>query len=350
MISKRKLVILAMVAISLNSFAAGPLRLAVAGVTHDHLWGVVSALKAGEIEVVGVCECDSVYLRDNILRGLVADSLFFGNLDQMVEKTIPEAVVAYGSIYDHMAVVEACAPRHIDVMVEKPLAVSVEHADRMESLARKYGIILLTNYETCWYRSNHYAAKLAADLGQIFRIEVYDGHQGPIEIGCSKRFTDWLTDPVKNGAGAMTDFGCYGANLATWLLKGEEPIDVYATLQHVKPDVYPKVDDDATILVRYSNVTVQIMASWCWPYNRKDMYIYGLKGVIHQRDDIHVDDTEAPRLAAPYDSSFRYLKAVVRGEIEVGKFDMASLENNMLVVKILDAARRSAASGKAEKL
>lgn len=347
---KKILTVLAVSIVSLQSFGAGPLRLAVAGVTHDHLWGVVSGIKTGDFEIVGVYEGDSTYLADNILRGIVPDSLFYGDLGQMLGAVKPEAVVAYGSIYDHLATVEACAPRHIDVMVEKPLAVSMEHASRMEELAKQYGIHLLTNYETCWYSSNHYAAKKVSDLGKIFRIEVYDGHQGPIEIGCSKRFTDWLTDPAKNGGGAVVDFGCYGANLATWLLNGEEPLDVYAVLQHEKPDVYPKVDDDATIIVRYKDVIVQILASWCWPFGRKDMYIYGLKGSLHQRDDKTVDEVQAPPLLAPYDNSFRYLKAVVRGEIEIGRFDMASLENNMLVVKILDAARRSAKSGHAEKL
>jgi predicted dehydrogenase len=46
----------------------------------------------------------------------------------MLEAVKPTAVLAFGSIYDHLAVVEACAPRGIHVMVEKPLAASLEHA------------------------------------------------------------------------------------------------------------------------------------------------------------------------------------------------------------------------------
>lgn len=52
-------------------------------------------------------------------------------------------------------------------------------------------------------------------------MEVYDGHQGPVEIKCSEEFLRWLTDPVLNGGGAVTDFGCYGANLATWFFDNQ---------------------------------------------------------------------------------------------------------------------------------
>ena len=339
---------------------AAPLRLAVAGVTHGHLWEVVRRIPWGLFEVVGVWEQDEVYLRQNALRGKVADDCFYQDLETMLDACRPEAVVAYGSISDHMRVVEACAPRGIHVMVEKPLATTVRQAQRMAALAKRYGIMVLTNYETSWYASNHQVKGLLDNgmLGSVRRINVYDGHQGPFEIGCDKAFTDWLTDPVKNGGGAVIDFGCYGANLATWLLHGERPVSVQAVLQQHKPEKYPLVDDDATILVRYPHTTVQIMASWCWPMNRKDMYVYGDRGYVYQRNatelEMHVADKktalQAPPLTVPYDDSFRYLRAAVRGEIAVLPTDLASIENNVVVVEILNAAIKSSKTGKAVKM
>ena len=176
---------------------------------------------------------------------------------------------------------------------------------------------------------------------------------------CDRMFLSWLTDPKENGGGAVIDFGCYGVNLATWLLNGEKPKSVYAVLQQNKPNVYPKVDDDATILLEYDGCTVQVMGSWCWPMNRKDMYVYGSKGYAYQRNgnrmQLLVNDKQgrefnAPRLPAPYDDSYRYLKALVRGQIEEQPSDLSALENNVLVVQILEAAIRSAKTGKAVKL
>ncbi len=337
-----------------------PLRLAVAGVTHGHLGEVVRRMNRGDFQIVGVAEPREQYRTHNDLTNRLPARLFYADLAKMLDETHPEVVVAYGSIYDHLAVVEACAPRGIHVMVEKPLAVSNKDANRIAKLAEKYGIKVLTNYETTWYTTNQHARRLIDDgqIGNLLRINIYDGHEGPKEIGCSPMFLEWLTDPKLNGGGAVVDFGCYGANLATWLLGGQTPLSVYAVLKQHKPEVYPRVDDDATIVVEYPSCTVQIMASWCWPKSRKDMYVYGSKGSIFQLTPTRMETRingrdsgtfDAPGLEPPYNDSFRFLRAVVRGEITLPPYDLSSLENNLMVVRILDAARRSAQSGRPVK-
>lgn len=348
------LCVLVLLTVAAKGQGREPLRLAVAGVSHGHLWGVIKRLDRGDFKVVGVAERDDYLREHNGLRNKLSPDLFYADLGEMLDKTHPEAVVAYGPIYDHLRVVEACAPRGIHVMVEKPLAVNNEHATQMALLARENGILLLTNYETTWYDANHEVFRLIDNgtIGKIGRINVYDGHEGPFEIKCGKEFTDWLTDPVLNGGGAVIDFGCYGANLATRLMKDEKPLSVYAVLRQNKPHLYPKVDDDATILVEYPSATVQIMGSWCWPKGRKDMHIYGDKGYIYQdtpkKMRIYTNGKEhqeiAPSLSAPYNDSFYFLKAAVRKEIDVPPTDLSSLENNLMVVQILDAAIRSAKS------
>jgi len=344
----------------LNGQNNTPLRLGVAGVSHGHLWEVISRIDRGDFTVVGVAEKDDHLRHNNGLTNKLSPSLFFKDLEEMLDKTKPEAVIVYEPIYDHLRVVEACAPRGIHVMVEKPLAVSTEHASRMAELARKHNIQLLTNYETTWYNTNHNAYHLIKDgvIGKIGRINIFDGHEGPFEIGCGKEFTDWLTDPILNGGGAVIDFGCYGANLVTWLLNGERPISVYGVLKQHKPHLYPKVDDDATIIVEYPSVTVQIMGSWNWPMGRKDMHIYGDKGYIYQDTPSEMRVLEngkenkitSPNLTAPYNDAFFYLKAAVRKEIEISPYDLSSLENNLIVVQILESAIQSSRSGKIIKL
>lgn len=338
-----------------------PLRLGVVGLSHGHLWEVLSRLDRGDFEVVGVAEKNTQLWNNKLLKAKVADNLFFQDLNDMLDKTKPEAVIVYESIYDHLRVVEACAPRGIHVMVEKPLATTVEQAQRIAELAKKYNIMVLTNYETTWYPANHKAYELINNeqsVGKLSRINVYDGHGGPVEIGCSPEFLEWLTDPVKNGGGAVVDFGCYGANLSTWLMGGQKPVSVFATLKHQKPDVYPNVDDDATIVLEYPDVTTIIMASWNWPMGRKDMHIYGNKGYIYQDNakDMRIGAGEkeakviAEKLPEPYNDSFYYLKAAVRGNIEVKPTDLSSLENNLVVVEILEAAIKSNSTGEVIKL
>lgn len=342
---------------SANGQSTKPLCLGVAGVSHGHLHEVIVRMDRGDFEVVGVAEPDAQLRESNGLRKKLDASLFYADLEEMLDKTKPEAVIAYGSIFDHLQVVEACAPRGIHVMVEKPLAVNMKHADRMADLACRNNILLLTNYETTWYNTNHEAYRLIKEdhaIGKINRINVYDGHQGPFEIGCGKEFTNWLTDPKLNGGGAVIDFGCYGANLATWLMNGQKPTRVYAVLKQTKPERYLHVDDDATIIAEYPDATVQIMGSWNWPMSRKDMHIYGTNGYIYQDTPtdmrVYTNKKEAqvvaPKLEAPYNDSFYYLKAAVRKEIIVSPSDLSSLDNNLIVVQILESAIKSAKSGK----
>ena len=127
-------------------------------------------------------------------------------------------------------------------------------------------------------------------LGQIRKVVVHDGHQGPKEIGVQPEFLAWLTDPKLNGAGALFDFGCYGADLMTWLMDGERPQSVTAVTQQIKPQIYPRVDDEATIILKYPQAQAIVQASWNWPFDRKDMEVYGQSGYVItvKKEDIRV--------------------------------------------------------------
>jgi predicted dehydrogenase len=243
-------------------------------------------------------------------------------------------------------------------MVEKPLAVSLAHAQAMQQLARKHKILLLTNYETTWYGSHARAFQMVSEkaVGPLRKIVVHSGHAGPQKIGVNQEFLDWLTDPVLNGGGALTDFGCYGANLATRLMGNQKPASVTAVTQQLQPDIYPHVEDEATIVLTYPHGQAVIQASWNWPFSRKDLEIYGQSGYVICVDDQQMrvrlpNQTQEQALTAaaltdPHDDPFAYLAAAVRGKLEVTPDELSSLENNMIVVEILAAAKASAQSGK----
>ncbi len=336
-----------------------PLRVAIAGLSHDHVHGFLGKKNWEGIELVGIAEKDHALAEKYSKRYGFPMGIVYKNLQEMIDRVKPDAVLAFNSIYGHLEVVERCAPKGIHVMVEKPLAVSVEHANRMVSLAKKYGIQLITNYETTWYGSLEKAYQLIQDqnqFGKINRIQFHTGHRGPVEIGCSKEFLAWLTDPVLNGGGALTDFGCYGANISTWLMNGEKPISVIAGTRRFKPAIYPNVDDDATIILAYKDAEVIIQPSWNWPFSRKDMELYGQKGFIFCQDArnmvIRTAENEQPRtiradeLPGPRNNPFTYFAGVINGSIKPAPYDLSALPNNETVVRILEAARYSAKTGK----
>lgn len=342
----------------LNSIKAQekPVRMAVAGMTHGHVGWILNREELGDIELVGLAEPIEDLAKRLIDQHKLGTDLWFRDLDRMLMEVKPEAVCAFGSIFEHLMVVEKCAPLGIHVMVEKPLAVNMEHANRMKALADKHGIYLLTNYETSWYASNHKIRELTmkGTIGEIRKIVVHDGHSGPIEIGCSKEFLNWLTDPIMNGGGAIIDFGCYGANLSTWLMDNQKPVSVTAVTQQFKPHMYPKVDDEATIIIEYPGAQAIIQASWNWPYSRKDIEVYGQKGqliapnrsTLKSRIDDAKEETEHLKpLQNPWNDPFAYFAAVINGTVD-SEGGLYSLENNMIVVEILSSAIRSAKEGK----
>jgi predicted dehydrogenase len=350
--------------IQAQSVTQKPIRLAIVGMTHGHIAFILGRKDKKDFQLVGVYE-PNTELANSLAKKYGFDTkLIYNNLVKMLDEVKPEAAVAFGSVYEHMAAVEACAPRGIHVMVEKPLATNNEHAKRMAELAEKYHIHLLTDFETSWYPTTAKSFQLVNDsnfVGSIKKVVVHDGHQGPKEIGCEKVFLDWLTDPVQNGGGALIDFGCYGANLMTYLMKGEEPVSVTAVTQHFKPEIYPKVDDEATIIVTYSKAQCIIQASWNWPFGRKDMEIYGNLGYIvtinnnsmklrngtmqnEQMKQVTSKDI------AVYEDPFSYFADVIRGKVVMTKFDPYSTGINVVTVKILDAARESAKTGKTIKI
>jgi predicted dehydrogenase len=334
-----------------------PVRIGIAGLVHTHVHWILGRAERGDIEIVGIAEPNQALAERYAKQHGFSMDLVYPDLESMLEATQPEAVTAFNTIYGHLEVVEACAPRGIHVMVEKPLAVNLEHARKMEALARKHKIMLLTNYETTWYGSNHRVKALVdgGALGPIRKMVIHDGHEGPIEIGCNPEFTDWLCDPKWNGGGALIDFGCYGANLSTWLMKGERPTSVFAVTQQIKPHLYPKVDDEATIVLTYPEAQAIIQASWNWPYSRKDMEVYGKSGAAFALDATRLqvrlpestsfDPQTATARTAPYDDPFALLAALVRKTIPYEKMSLSSLENNMIVVEILQAAIQSAETG-----
>jgi len=335
-----------------------PLRLAIAGLEHGHVSGFLRNAKGrADVRIVGVFDPDASLRASYAQTFGLAPDVLFDNLDAMLERAKPEAVATFTSTFGHAAVVEASAKRHIPVMMEKPLATTVAQARAIEKAAKEGGIAVMVNYETTWYPSHGEIWKLVKEqkaAGDIRKMVAMDGHQGPKEIHVQPEFLAWLTDPVKNGAGALFDFGCYGANLMTWMMDNQRPLSVIATVNTNKPDIYGRVDDEASVLLQYPKAQGIIQASWNWPFSRKDFEVYGVsgyaiaaggEGLRVRLADQRAEEVRKPApLPAAERDSITYLTGVARGKFR--PTGLNSLENNVIVTEILDAARESVRSGR----
>jgi predicted dehydrogenase len=342
-----------------QSQEAKPLRVAVAGLNHGHVSGFFNSARrrTADIAVVAIWDPDSTLLQKYGEANHLASDALYTDLDKMLDTVKPEAVTTFTDTYSHLRVVEAATARHIPVMMEKPLAVDMKQARAIQQASVKNNTPVFVNYETTWYRSHGEIWNLLHEQkagGEIRRMVAMDGHQGPQEIHVQPEFFAWLNDPMRNGAGALFDFGCYGANLMTWMMDNQRPLKVTALTQTDKPAIYTHVDDEATVLLEYAKAQGVIQASWNWPVSRKDFEVYGATGyaIATGGDNLRVrlpgekaEETRTPTPLKPQDADYiSYLIGVARGQFK--PYGLSSLENNVIVIEILDAARESARTGR----
>jgi predicted dehydrogenase len=344
--------------LNLHAEAAGSIRVGIVGLTHGHVRGFFQKVAGSSIEIVGIVESDQAVIEKYRKLYDLDTDLFTADLNRFLDEKKPEVVWVFINTKAHLKIVEAAAPRGVHVVFEKPLAVDLVSARRMAAMAKKYGTHVLTNLETSWFPSLHETYRLAIDenqLGPITKIVSHFGHPGPVENGVPSEFLTWLTDPVLNGGGASADFGCYGETIIPWMMGNQRPLSVTAVFQTNKPDVYPRVDDNATIILEYPHAQGIIQASWDWTFPRKDIHVYGRNGIIRtidtKRYDIRLDRKGDPEVKTaapspePHGSSIDYFTAVFHGEIDPA-YSLSSIENNLIAMEIMEAARRSAKTGR----
>lgn len=288
----RPIVVLLTILLPAGAQQAAPPKMAVVSLLHAHVWlHLGTMLKGDKVQLVGVSETlpdliarakreDTIPQTRDVKRPGVPEALIYSDWKKMIDETKPEVVWAFTPTNEHVDVVRYCAPKGIHVMVEKPLAATYKEALEIQTLARKHNIRVLTNYGSTWQASQYAirAAVEAGEIGKVWRLHGVTGHGGPGDPKKSS-FAAWLADPVQNGGGALMDFGCY---LVLWSmgLKGK-PVSVYATAQQIKPEMFPKVEDHAMIVLNYEQGFALLEASWALPpAQRLGQEIYGTTGSI----------------------------------------------------------------------
>jgi predicted dehydrogenase len=344
------------------AWAAEPkpaVHLAIIGLSHDAVGDFITRARTHtDVQLVGIVEPNTALVRSYAQLLNLNTNFFYANLDSLLAKTDVQAAAVFTTTFDHRGVVESCAAHKIDVMLEKPLAINMEDALAMAAAAKSNHIQVVVNYETSWYSSIGTAYTIVHKqhaIGDLRKFIIIAGDQGPKDAGCSDTFLEWLTNPALNGGGALTDFGCYGADLITWFADGQRPDSVFAQSNKFKPEIYPKVEDEATIVLTYPRMQGIVQASWNLPFPERSLQIYGNTGYVFaprmdllrlrlagtEESELELQTQPEPGLMT---DDISYFVGVVRGEIK--PTGPSSLQVNLVTTEILDAARKSIELGK----
>ena len=331
--------------------------IAIIGLRHSHVWGHIGKMIQGQpARLAGIAETTPDLIAEARKRG-AAENLFYDDYKVMLDKTKPDIVWAFVENNRHLEIVEACAPRRIHVIFEKPLAATLRDAQSIRRLSLHHGIYVMTNYQMAWCAANYTAKKVAdsGELGKPWRLRGIVGHGGPGgATGLNKYFFDWLTDPEKNGAGALMDFGCYNALWSLWYLG--RPESVFAQVNRLRPEEFPKVEDSSTMLLSYRNGVGVFECSWDLPRSFQEVEVFGRQGsVLMMNGKVEVRKGRAaasdqaieplpPERAEPIAYMLHCLRAKRPPE------GLVAIDINVDVVEIIEAAKRSIAEGKAIRL
>ena len=335
-------------------------KIAVIGLVHAHVWGHLPKMIQGDqAKLVGIAEPNPELVAE--AKKLGAAVPFYDDYNKMLDEQKPDIVWSFVENNRHLDIVKACAPRKINVMFEKPLASTYKEADAIRQLARKYDIQVLTNYQMAWWPAN-YAAKAKVDEGAIgkpWRLRGIVGHGGPGSDGPrNKYFFEWLTDPVKNGAGALMDFGCYNALWSLWYMG--RPTRVFATANHLRPERFPKVEDNANLELYYPNGVGVFEGSWDLPRSYQDLEIFGYgengasgslymqNGKVEVRKGRDTTGLKLDPLPPDRAEPIAYMVSCLRSHKAIE--GLTAMDINVDVIEIIDAAKESVRTGKAVEL
>jgi predicted dehydrogenase len=260
------------------------LNVGVLGLSHDHVWGNLSALATGELgRVAAVAEPDpELRAKVSSLHGGVEVHETF---DALLERRDLHAVLIFSDNRTSAELGVRALDRNLPVMIEKPMAADLDGAESMLSIARHRGIPLMVNWPTVWRPALRYGLTLASEgvVGDPIQVSHRGGHAGPREFGCSPQFSEWLYDPKRNGGGALVDYCGYGALLCRLVL-GQPTAVMAVTLPPRKPDL--TAEDNAVVVLSYPRALGLLEASWTQIGGEPAfaMIVYGDRGtlLVHQ--------------------------------------------------------------------
>ena len=201
---------------------------------------------------------------------------------------------AYGDIDELLAaeqvdVVDICLPNYLHheaclkaagankhVIIEKPLALTLEQADEMIEACRSRGLKLMYAEELCFAPKYERVRALveAGAVGDVYMLKQAEKHSGP--------HSRWFYQKETAGGGVMMDMGCHALAWFRWMNKNNPVKSVYADMKTVLHKETTDCDDNTVTLVEFENgVTCIAEDSWAKHGGMDDrIEVYGTKGMM----------------------------------------------------------------------
>ena len=295
---------------------------------------------------------------------------------KMLDEVKPDIAFILTENCQKSAVVEECAKRGVNVSIEKPIAVDYDSAKEIKKSVDKYGIKAVVNWPVVW-RPYILKMKNALDnkiVGDAIKLRYINGHTGPLGKGAKHRGVsenaEEMTDlqrsktwwhQINHGGGVFLDICCYGCFFSKWFMgDGEKTVLSYGANLNTP---YGDTEDNFAAIIKYDDKMSVVEGTWTTPRAVipsgpmvvcTDGVIMCTGGAENQPDvkafDMYGNEVEIPEIEFEdkyKNMPWQYANHIVNGE-EI--HPMLTLDMNMQVMALLDAAIRSSKSGREEKI
>lgn len=326
------------------------MRIGFAGLTHGHVWGLIDHFAA----VPGV-EMAAVADRTPLMElGAKNFGKTYEDWREMLDRENLDAVVVTNDNLEAANVLVEALGRGIHCFKEKPMAASAVDAQRILEAWDNAGATLMINWPFVWNSWTHDVRKQieSGSIGPVFHLRYRNGHHGPKEIGCDEYFVGWLYDEAKNGGGAIADFCGYGAALSRWYFG--MPDSVFALRDNYTKD-YDVPDDHAICVLKYPKLNAILEGTWAtFGFDPSANPVVhgktGTLGVYGNEVRKFRADGEPEVLSGGYtpgpDPASYFFECIKRQAEPEGMLNPRLCAD---ACRIIDAAKRSARSGCAER-
>ncbi len=164
----------------------------------------------------------------------------------------------------HLSVVQELAPRGIHILCDKPLATTLQDADKILDLTHKHRVKLMVPFNPR-YQLPVIKLKELIDRGELGELKhIHATKYGKIPRGIAGLDTSWFFDKTRAGFGGFGDIGIHAIDALRWLA-GAEAKSVYARIDRmIHTDI--DLDDIGTMLIEFQNgVVASQQSGWANP-------------------------------------------------------------------------------------
>ena len=239
----------------------------------------IAAAKANGLEIVGVCDIYPKNMKDKILKFELGSVHTYTDYKEMISAEKPELVAICTESGKHAAIALDCIDAGCNVIIEKPIALSLADADEIIRRGREKGVKVCANHQN---RFNKSIQKIrdAVDKGRFGRMFYGTAHIRWCRDWEYYSRADWRGTWEQDG-GALMNQCIHNTDLLRWMM-GDEIDTVMGMTDRLNHD-YIEAEDLGIALIKFKNGSYGILEGTTdiYPKNLEEtLYLFGEKGTV----------------------------------------------------------------------